>query len=433
MGNEEMNKNTNINEPENAAENTLTDSGNNKLIPVIVIAVCTIAALVGGILIGRNIADKKKLAAAQEYIDWEAQNHTWVEATCQTVKTCSVCGATEGDLAEHEWAEATCSAPKTCKVCGATEGETLEHDWKLPTPDEPKTCKNCGATEGGVLKIELTKDVPEYSTGVDHEVYFGPKYWLDVDMTSRILPGDMYGFEALKYDIFTGEKSEMTIFPETLYGHSDYSYYFNAIQGENNILFLKTAPGLNKTLVECYDNDLNLISGEAHTINGTAGSVYYREGLLRFYVILDKNKNVLDVFDSEENRWLGQVTIEDLPKEDDTLHVDFDTSQYGTISCDELFGTFLVSTPDGDQFGYLDPDGNEIAMYPDATNFCDAGYALISKDGKRYDLIDKDFNVVEEGVAEGDAAGMIKYGSWNMFIIKKEGEPRTYLRLTLPE
>ena len=33
------------------------------------------------------------------------------------------------DQHEHTWREATCTAPKTCTICGATEGE------KLPPPD----------------------------------------------------------------------------------------------------------------------------------------------------------------------------------------------------------------------------------------------------------------------------------------------------------
>lgn len=77
--------------------------------------------------------------------------HTWVEATCITPKTCSACGATEGEALGHTWAEATCTEPKTCSVCGATEGEALGYAWKEATCTEPKTCSVCGATEGEAL------------------------------------------------------------------------------------------------------------------------------------------------------------------------------------------------------------------------------------------------------------------------------------------
>ncbi|MCM1267477.1 MAG: hypothetical protein NC302_06190 [Bacteroidales bacterium] len=51
---------------------------------------------------------------------------------------------------EHEWADATCTAPKTCSKCGATEGEALGHTWVDATFAAPKTCSVCGETEGTV-------------------------------------------------------------------------------------------------------------------------------------------------------------------------------------------------------------------------------------------------------------------------------------------
>ena len=77
--------------------------------------------------------------------------HTWDNATCQTPKTCSQCGATEGDVAEHQWTDATCVAPRTCTVCGETEGEPLPHNWMPATCTAPKTCVSCGAFEGDAL------------------------------------------------------------------------------------------------------------------------------------------------------------------------------------------------------------------------------------------------------------------------------------------
>ena len=51
---------------------------------------------------------------------------------------------------------------------------------------------------------------------------------------------------------------------------------------------------------------------------------------------------------------------------------------------------YLVS--DGSKWGYIDPDGNELAMYDDAGDFCN-GYAPIIKDGRAY-LIDTNLNEV---------------------------------------
>ena len=49
--------------------------------------------------------------------------HDWQEATCQSAKTCTVCGFAEGDLGDHNYVDGTCS------VCGdekPTEPSTVE-------------------------------------------------------------------------------------------------------------------------------------------------------------------------------------------------------------------------------------------------------------------------------------------------------------------
>jgi hypothetical protein len=81
-----------------------------------------------------------------------AEGHSWVDATCEVAKTCSVCGTMEGEALGHTWVEATCEVAKTCSVCNAVEGEALGHDWVEATCDAPKTCSACAATEGGALK-----------------------------------------------------------------------------------------------------------------------------------------------------------------------------------------------------------------------------------------------------------------------------------------
>lgn len=53
--------------------------------------------------------------------------HEWAAATCQSPKTCLICGKVVGKIGDHEWTDATCAAPKTCKVCGVTDGDMLPH------------------------------------------------------------------------------------------------------------------------------------------------------------------------------------------------------------------------------------------------------------------------------------------------------------------
>ena len=46
---------------------------------------------------------------------------------------------------EHTWNQATCTAPKTCSECGATEGEALGHTWEAI--DGVMTCSVCGEVD----------------------------------------------------------------------------------------------------------------------------------------------------------------------------------------------------------------------------------------------------------------------------------------------
>ena len=66
----------------------------------------------------------------------------------------------------------------------------------------------------------------------------------------------------------------------------------------------------------------------------------------------------------------------------------------------------------GDQWGYIDHEGNEMAMYEDASSFSN-GYALIVEDGTAF-LINEDFEIVEECgdadsvLIEGELLGIYK-------------------------
>lgn len=75
--------------------------------------------------------------------------HEWEDATCDTQKTCSLCGETDGVALSHQWQDATCTTPKTCTLCSKTEGEALGHVYDDGAPDceNPKACGTCGQLE----------------------------------------------------------------------------------------------------------------------------------------------------------------------------------------------------------------------------------------------------------------------------------------------
>ena len=56
------------------------------------------------------------------------------------------------DQHEHTWREATCTAPKTCTICGATEGEALGHTERIVLGKAP-TCTEIGYTEGKLCTV----------------------------------------------------------------------------------------------------------------------------------------------------------------------------------------------------------------------------------------------------------------------------------------
>lgn len=80
--------------------------------------------------------------------------HEWSDATCNSPKTCTKCGETEGDPTPHAWNNATCTAPKTCSACNATEGEPWGHKWSDATCTNPMVCSVCGEVSGEPLGHE---------------------------------------------------------------------------------------------------------------------------------------------------------------------------------------------------------------------------------------------------------------------------------------
>ena len=65
--------------------------------------------------------------------------HQWMDADCDTAKTCRICKATEGTPLAHDWADADCTTPKTCKNCGATDGLANGHS-TTAEGDRAATC-----------------------------------------------------------------------------------------------------------------------------------------------------------------------------------------------------------------------------------------------------------------------------------------------------
>lgn len=109
--------------------------------------------------------------------------HEWVEADCDTPKTCSKCEITEGTSLSHRWRDADCVTAKTCAECGTTEGEPLGHDpgsWIIKkdkindTQHKERYCERCDEL------LEKSEEEPIKHT---------PGYW---DVKTDILTARQY-------------------------------------------------------------------------------------------------------------------------------------------------------------------------------------------------------------------------------------------------
>lgn len=74
--------------------------------------------------------------------------HEWKDAACETPKSCTICGETEGEALGHKWTDATCTESSHCSICGKPQGEALGHDWTEATCTSGKKCKRCDVMGG---------------------------------------------------------------------------------------------------------------------------------------------------------------------------------------------------------------------------------------------------------------------------------------------
>lgn len=82
------------------------------------------------------------------YYNDDYEFHNFKEATCTAPKTCTDCGATEGEALVHYYLPATCLSPSKCFRCGDEVGEIGSHDYIEATCTTPKTCRYCNEVVG---------------------------------------------------------------------------------------------------------------------------------------------------------------------------------------------------------------------------------------------------------------------------------------------
>ena len=109
----------------------------NKLLRLLLALLLVTVLVLGVVSCGEEDTPAADDSEQTETNNEPKHTHTWVDADCDTPKTCKTCKETEGKALGHDWKAATTEAPKTCKRCGATEGDPLTPD--DPTPPEEHT------------------------------------------------------------------------------------------------------------------------------------------------------------------------------------------------------------------------------------------------------------------------------------------------------
>ena len=101
--------------------------------------------------------------------------HVWVDADCDTPKTCSVCGVTEGEALGHSYVEdiidATCTATGTatyeCSVCGHSYDEEIP---MIPHDYVDGFCSVCGAEEPAISEHTIDFSTTEQRVSMSSDV-----------------------------------------------------------------------------------------------------------------------------------------------------------------------------------------------------------------------------------------------------------------------
>ena len=199
--------------------------------------------------------------------------HTWVDASCEEPKHCTLCNEIQGEALGHTWVEASCSTPKTCSLCGLTDGETLEHTLTEANFQQAATCEICAETVGEPLTayfeenglvcdaqldtaypytVPCNNDNDYATTGTvtfsDYEVFSS-------DETHEALEGYEWQAVTITY-AFDDENAKKYGISMTGHGAGDY-YFNNDLPFEEN--FTINYNGIDYT--ECIDERETLQSG----------------------------------------------------------------------------------------------------------------------------------------------------------------------------
>lgn len=178
-----------------------------------------------------------------------ATGHAWTDATCTAPKTCSVCAATEGDVAAHSWSNGACTG------CG-----TADPSFKALT-DGAWKCKKISSE--GYLTEQTLNFAPT-------DLYETPMW--HVSHTESISGWDE---ESKKEMMDMHEKGEITL------KEFNGEYFFGAMGDLGSITFTTEGDMIYVTL-EYWDSTLTLqrTAGDQLTVTAMTGMIHSAMGEL---------------------------------------------------------------------------------------------------------------------------------------------------------
>ena len=182
----------------------------------VVAGIVAVALVVGGVGVAIGVGSKKGDSHTQKPSEDETAAttapseavtqpttmecpHEWTAANCVAPKTCTLCGATEGALADHAWQFVSCEEPQFCSGCDQilpAEG----HKWVDANYQSAKHCTGCELTEGDPLQADFEKyglNVITPQLGVEYDCLTSC-----YDDTTKKTVGKLYFSD---YRIFAGE------------------------------------------------------------------------------------------------------------------------------------------------------------------------------------------------------------------------------------
>lgn len=322
--------------------------------------------------------------------------HTWGQATCDLPKTCSECGATEGDALGHQWIEATFDAPQTCSVCGTTVGEKYEYSLvKKPLNDIPSVEQlqeyiDSEIEENGeICVITILSDPDAFCLSDGTIVQFFSYDW--DNGTYYVQPNGFIVSDAdgnIKRFIRNTELEQDAangIFPDLIWGKTWYESHFTA--GEAPIVDMGLSRLCNLEGNVVYTLDDNLIDEFRSYEHYLAYTDSYGNN---YFILHNDDKSTVLYLDSEFKKITDENIIKSL-----NVRLNYDRDKYDLCAyCME--DIILLHTKDENvekPYLFVNSNGDILASYKVAVKFT-GDYAFVSNDGVNYDIINNNFEVV---------------------------------------